>query len=115
MYHELTIPGGVVPKARPRFNSKTGRAYTDPRYRAWLDMASETVAWTLRKPMMDGPVIVRLAFAPTGVDVAVMDASPVSYAGRRGDVDNMAGSCLDALQFGGAITNDHNVVRLEAW
>ena len=32
----LFIPGIVVPKARPKFNTRTGNVYTDPPYKAYL-------------------------------------------------------------------------------
>ena len=111
----LIIPGRVVPKARPRFDPRTSRAYTEKRYADWLQMASETVAYTLRKPDLSGPLMVRMAFDPSGVEVEVLPCSPVSYPGTRGDIDNMAGSVLDALEHGGAYRNDRHVVRLEAW
>ena len=113
--HELVIPGRTIPKARPRFDPRSGRAYTDKRYADWLEMASATVAYTLRKPMLEGPLMVRVAFSPAGAEVAVMGCSPPAYKGRRGDIDNMAGSIMDALQQGGAIVNDRDVVRLETW
>jgi Holliday junction resolvase RusA-like endonuclease len=114
-HRELIIPGRVVPKARPRFNRNTGNAYTEPKYRAWLDMAAEVVALTLRKPMMEGPMLLRCAFTPAGVEVAIMDTSPVEWKGQRGDLDNLTGSVMDALQQGAAIKNDRHIVRLETW
>ena len=115
MHRELYIPGKVVPKARPRFDPRSGRAYTPQRYAEWLDMASQTVALTLRKPMMDGPLLLRTAFTPAGVEVAIMDCAPIEYKGRRGDLDNMTGSVMDALESGGAIVNDRDIVRIETW
>ena len=115
MIHQLSIPGRVVPKARPRFDPRSGRAYTPKAYRQWLEMASDTVALTLRKPMMDGPLLLRTAFTPSGVEVAVMDCAPVEWKGRRGDLDNLTGSVMDALERGDAIANDRHIVRLESW
>ena len=113
--HQLTIPGRVVPKARPRFDPRSGRAYTEPKYRDWLSMASDVVALTLRKPMMNGPLLLRTAFTPSGVEVAVMDCAPVEYKGRRADLDNLTGAVMDALQQGGAIANDRDIVKIETW
>jgi Holliday junction resolvase RusA-like endonuclease len=112
---ELVIPGRVVPKARPRFDPRSGRAYTEPRYRDWLDMAAQTVAYTLRKPMLDGPLLLRCALSPEGVEVAVMPCSPVEWTGRRPDLDNAIGSVMDALEQGGAVANDRHIVRVEGW
>ena len=111
----LIIPGRVVPKARPRVNKHTGQIYTDPPYRDWLDMASATVAYTLRKPMMDGPLMVRCAFSPDQIEVEIMSCSPVEWTGRRPDLDNATGAIYDSLQQGGAIGNDRLIVRGEEW
>lgn len=114
-HRELLIPGRVVPKARPRFDSRSGRAYTEPRYRDWLDMAADVVALTLRKPMMDGPLGLRCSFTPAGIEVVVMDTSPVEWRGRRPDLDNALGAVMDSLQQGGAVRNDRDFVKLEGW
>lgn len=112
---EVFIPGRVVPKARPRFDPRSGRAYTEGRYADWLEMASQTVALTLRQPLIDSPVFVRTAFSPGGVEVAILEAPKPAYRGVRGDIDNMTGSVFDALQKGFALVNDHRVVRSESW
>ena len=114
-HRELILPGRVVPKARPRFDPRTQRAYTDPKYRDWLDMASDVVALTLRKPMMGGPLLLRAAFTSAGVEVVIADATPVEWKGTRGDLDNLTGSVMDALQQGGAIVNDRDIIKLETW
>ena len=115
MIRELEIPGRVTPKARPRFDPRSGRAYTEPNYRDWLDMASDVAALTLRKPGLDGPVIVRCAFTGNTTHVAVLDTHPTPRNGQRGDIDNLAGAVMDALQQGGVILDDSQVVRLETW
>ena len=115
MIYEVTIPGKVVPKARPRFDTRSGRAYTAHNYSEWLEMASQTVAYTLRKPMLEGPLLLRCAISPDQTEIAVMPVSPITYKGRRGDLDNMIGSIADALQKGQAIKNDRDIVRIEGW
>ena len=113
--HELTIPGRPVPKARPRFDPRSGRAYTDKRYRDWLDDAATVVAYTLRKPRLEGPLLLRCALSPDGVEVAILPCSPVKWTGRRPDLDNAVGAVMDALEQGGAISNDRHIVRVESW
>ena len=115
MIYEVTIPGKITPKARPRFDSRSGRAYTPHDYAEWLDSASQIVALTLRKPMLTGPLLLRCAISPDQTEIAVMPCSPITYKGRRGDLDNMIGSLADALQKGGAINNDRDIVRIEGW
>lgn len=111
----LIIPGRVVPKARPRFDPRSGRAYTEKKYADWLSMASETVAWTLRKPGLDGPLLLRCALSPEQVELEVLPCSPVEWTGRRPDLDNALGAVMDSLEQGGAVTNDREIVRVEGW
>ena len=54
----FTVPGRPVPKERPRFNRKTGRAYTPPRTQA----AQANVGWYARISQVmltEKPVILR--------------------------------------------------------
>ena len=111
----LIIPGRVVPKARPRFDPRTGRAYTDPYYRAWLNMAAETAGWTLRTPRLEGPLLLRCALSPNQVEVEVLPCSPVAWTGVRADLDNAVGAVMDAMQQGGVVVNDRDFVRVETW
>lgn len=112
---ELIIPGRVIPKARPRFDPRTGRAYHHTRYANWLEMATQTVAIHHRGEPLEGPTLLRVSLTPAGADVAYMPCSPTQYKGRRGDLDNMIGSVMDALEKGGAVENDSQIVRIEGW
>ena len=111
----IVIPGRVVPKARPRFNKYTGTAYTDPKYRDYLDMASAIIAIEHKGDPLEGPLYVHTRFNADGVTVSYR-ASLLrpEWTARRADIDNLAGSILDALQAGGAIVNDKDVVSLAA-
>ena len=112
----IFIPGHVVAKARPRFNRSTGTAYTEPKYRDYLDMASTIIAIEHKGDPTEGPIRVTTQFSAAGVTVTYgRSLSIPEWTARRGDLDNLVGSTLDALQQGGAITNDRNVVSLTAW
>jgi len=115
MIYEVVIPGKITPKARPRFDSRSGRAYTPHDYAEWLTMASETVAYTLRKPGLSGPLLLRCAISPDQTEIAVMPCSPITYTSRRFDLDNAVGAVMDALQKGQAVRNDRDFVRIETW
>ena len=115
MIYEVTIPGKITPKARPRFDSRSGRAYTPHDYAEWLDSASQIVALTLRKPMLTGPLLLRCAISPDQTEIAVMPCSPITYTSRRFDLDNAVGAVMDALQKGQAVRNDRDFVRIETW
>ncbi len=111
----IVIPGHVVPKARPRFNRATGTAYTDPKYRDYLKMAAQVIAIEHRGAPLEGPLYVKTRFDADGVTVTYRPSlfTP-TWSARRADIDNLAGSILDALQQGGAIVNDKDVVSLAA-
>lgn len=112
----IVIPGRVVPKARPRFNRATGTAYTDPKYRDYLDMASTIIAIEHKGDPLEGPLQVMAKFNAKEVSVSYGRSLLIpQWTGRRGDLDNLAGSILDSLEQGGAIENDRNVVSLTAW
>ena len=111
----ILIPGHVVPKARPRFNTATGRAYTDPKYRDYLEMAAQIIAIEHKGDPLEGPLYVKTSFNADGVTVSYRPTLFIpQWTARRADIDNLAGSILDALQQGGAIKNDKNVVSLAA-
>ena len=112
----ILIPGHVVPKARPRFNRNTGRAYTDPKYRDYLEMAAQVIAIEHKGDPLEGPLDVIAIFNADGVTVQYgPSAGRQEWTARRADIDNLAGATLDALQQGGAIKNDKDVVSLFAW
>ena len=91
----FTVPGRPVPKERPRFNTRTGHAYTPRRTQEY----ESRVGWharLARVPMSEGDVAVKITL----------------YGKRRSDADNCAKSILDSLQ-GIAYVNDKQVVRLQ--
>ena len=79
---EFFVPGRPVPKGRPRV-TKSGFAYTPKRTREW----ESVVAWHAKlargfRPIIEGPVAVRLAFCGARVTA---------------DIDNLAKAVLDAM------------------
>lgn len=93
---ELILPVAAHTKQRPRFGR--GRAYTPSGTRSW----EEQLAWHFieqhGRPRLDGAVRVELYFG--GVQT-------------NQDIDNLAKSCLDALN-GIAFADDRQVVELVA-
>lgn len=92
--YELSLASAAHTKQRPRFGR--GRAYTPARTRTW----EELIAWRFverhGRPLLAGPVRIELHFA--GVQA-------------NQDIDNLAKSCLDALN-GIAFNDDRQVVEL---
>ncbi len=93
---ELTLPVAAHTKQRPRFGR--GRAFTPSDTRNW----EEQLAWHFveqhGRPRLNGPVRVELYFG--GVQA-------------NQDIDNLAKTCLDALN-GIAFADDRQVVELVA-
>lgn len=92
----IEIPGTPVPKQRPRLAS--GRVFTPPKTHA----AEELIAWKARA---------------AGVRISTSDVSVTAgfyFTGkRRGDIDNLVKTVLDALN-GVAYVDDRQVVHLQA-
>ena len=93
---ELTLPVAAHTKQRPRFGR--GRAYTPSVTRSW----EEQLAWHFiekhGRPRLSSPVRVEMFFG--GVQ-------------SNQDLDNLAKSCLDALN-GIAFEDDRQVIELVA-
>ncbi len=88
---KLMIPGGVVPKARPRVTSNG--TYLPPRYRAWRNHAEVEIYrqiseqnLTYKFPLRKAAISIRL----------------IGNHRTNSDIDNLAGACLDALTLNGA-------------
>jgi Holliday junction resolvase RusA-like endonuclease len=98
------VPGAPVAKARPRFDSRSGRVYTPDTTHAYEQSvgiharaAAARIRWSSAKGETYS-VTLRLHFADR----------------RRRDVDNCAKAVLDAL-IGVAFLDDFQVARLETW
>lgn len=86
----LTLPGEVVPKARPRV-TRNG-SYMPSRYRCW-----KTLAISRLKSQYWGDPMENVS-----VSITLSGKHP-----RRGDADNISGSILDALVQAGILRNDN--------
>lgn len=85
------IPGRVIPKARPRITTR--HAYLPTNYREWRRMAEVIIV----------SQIVNKSKLPLAIALV-----EVNLTGKhRGDLDNLAGSCLDALVSAGVLTDDN--------
>ena len=84
------LAGKVTPKARPHFN--LGQAYLPQTYREWKDDAILELRCQMRS---------YAAFPLSKASVELLLTGK-----HRGDLDNLAGSILDALVQSGAIEDD---------
>ncbi|AFZ11695.1 endodeoxyribonuclease RusA [Crinalium epipsammum PCC 9333] len=98
------VPGTVVPKARPRVTSKG--TYLPPRYRQWRNHAEVEIS----RQLWEQEYSQKLPLTKAAVKVEVRGS-------HRGDLDNILGSCLDALVSAGVLIDDRISVvpRLEVW
>lgn len=80
---DFILPVPLQPKARPRFR-RYGKAYTDEKYRGWMQNVSAILAeWWCRPPLGKGELIaLHLTF----------------YGPGTSDLDNLAGAVMDAGQ-----------------
>lgn len=82
------LTGKICPKARPRLSK--GHAYLPVKYRDWKESAI---------------IELRAQSAPSE-PIARCEISIVIGGKQRGDCDNIAGSCLDALVQAGVLIDD---------
>ena len=117
----VRIPGPPVAKARPRV-TKTGKAYTPAKTRAWEQMAAQAIALTWgATPVIDRPVTVTITAVyprpkrrPSNVSPALWSTGLRVWKRTRPDLDNIIKAALDAAQLAGVITDDSVVVELGA-
>lgn len=84
----LTLNGRVVPKARPRLGRSS--VHLPANYRKWRNLAETELA-------------MQFIGCPT-IDKAIIE---IRFLGsHRGDLDNLCGSCLDALKSAKVIKDD---------
>ena len=93
-----SIQGKPIPKARPRFNTKTGHVYTPPTTKQWeTDIRKQLTS----PPNFQGNVEVYLHFHLEGKRF------------KKIDLDNLVKSALDACN-GFLYEDDSQVIRIDA-
>lgn len=90
------IPGGVVPKARPRVTANG--TFLPPRYRAWRNHAEVEIF----KQLGEKSSVPVLPLQRAAVKVRLIGKHRMNA-----DADNIVGSCLDSLVAAGVIKNDN--------
>jgi Holliday junction resolvase RusA-like endonuclease len=95
----LELSGGIVPKARARVTRRG--TFMPANYRQWKDAA------ILEFRSQSAPLRDRLPLE--GVTVSI---DLIGKHSRRGDLDNISGSILDALVQSGVLRNDNLICVL---
>lgn len=109
----LIYRGHIIPKARPNFDSRSGRAYHKKSYTEWLDDAGWQVKSQRRGVVHRGPLKIKIVVSGDAAAIRIEEIDDSRPTGVQGDLDNIAGSILDALQAGGIIEDDKQTHELE--
>ncbi len=107
----IYLPVPAKPKARPIVTSNG--TYMPKDYEAW----KESMGWALKEAGIKGdsyPGSVRFEMicTPHGMWIELRPTSVVRPKGIRGDIDNLAGGVLDALQENELMKNDSQVTEM---
>jgi Holliday junction resolvase RusA-like endonuclease len=105
---QLTIPIAGKVKPRPRV-TKNGTFMPKP----YVDWKKEVVTYLQSQPSvktLQGPVSLLVKFLPDKIEMMIAE-SPVDRHGR-GDIDNLLGGLMDALQDAEVYKNDSQIQRV---
>ena len=109
---DFTIPSAPVPKSRPRFNTNTGRAFTDDKTRIFENIVS--LAYGARHYFDDNYIRIRMKFkfeVPKSYSKKKrIDALEGKIRPTKADIDNYIKSVLDGLN-GKAFKDDRYVCK----
>lgn len=107
-----TLPWPGKPKARP-IVTKNGTHMPDD-YVEWKENVAEYLRYF--PGMIEGPVMIELEFSEKKVNVSVIPVVGEFQRDKhvRGDLDNLIGGVMDAMQDAGTIVNDSQVVAVRA-
>lgn len=112
---DFTIPSAPVPKSRPRFNTNTGRAFTDDKTRIFENLVS--LAYGARHYFDDSYIKIRMKFkfeVPKSYSKKKrLEALEGKIRPTKADIDNYIKSVLDGLN-GRAFKDDRYVYAVLA-
>ena len=105
---DFTIPSAPVPKSRPRFNTNTGRAFTDDKTRIFESLVS--LAYGARHYFDDNYIRIRMKSYSKKKRI---DALEGKIRPTKADIDNYIKSVLDGLN-GKAFKDDRYIYAILA-
>ena len=112
---DFTIPSAPVPKSRPRFNTNTGRAFTDDKTRIFESLV--ILAYGARHYFDDNYIRIRMKFkfeVPKSYSKKKrIDALEGKIRPTKADIDNYIKSVLDGLN-GKAFKDDRYIYAILA-
>ncbi len=106
---QIVLPWAGFPKPRPRVT--LNGTYMPKPYTEWKEGVIDVVALS-KLPVLSGPLSMMVKFYKDRVEVAMAEGAPARFG--QGDIDNLSGGVMDALQDAGVFKNDIQVARLIA-
>ncbi len=108
---EFTLPWRTKPKPRPRVTAKN--TYMPKEYMQWKKDIADFIALQGPHRQLVRPLslIVRFGSHDTFVELVEYDTDFVRSKYVKGDIDNLLGGLMDALQDAELIMNDNQVVH----
>lgn len=107
----LTLPWKGKPKPRPRVTQGGQHTYMDKEYTDWKDDVGQLVGVS-GLAVLSGPLSLVVKFYKDRVEVMMSEGAPARHG--QGDIDNLLGGLMDALQDAGCFKNDIQVARVQA-
>ena len=107
----IDVPWKAEPKARPKFNSDTKKAYMPKPYAEWKERVAEFIGYQ-NLPILQGPVGLDVTFRKTGFVVVASEVQIKRFG--QADLDNLLGGVMDAIQDGRGYMNDRQVAAARA-
>lgn len=107
----LSLPWKAKPKPRPRVTQDGQHTYMDKEYVEWKEAVGEVVV-AQRLPVLSGPLSLVVKFYSDRVELMLSEGAPPRFG--QGDIDNLLGGLMDALQEAGVYKNDIQIARIQA-
>lgn len=118
VYATFTVPGVPIPKARPRINTTSHRAYTPVKTKKFEELVRFEYLRSNEKKTEVGAVVLGVLFKmPIPVKTKKADVKKMMNGKllpiKRPDLDNLVKSILDGLN-GVAYLDDNQVIEINA-
>lgn len=101
----IIIEGQPLPAPRPRV--VYGKAYNDPKYTAYKEMAALTIKASV------APKIAPYCDLPLEKDITIKKLAFHRKGQKRADIDNLCKTIGDALELSGLIKNDNQITKIK--
>lgn len=108
----LNIPYPPMPKKRPRFDSRSKRAYMPKKYMEWKENVAEVAKLTAGVSGLSGPLSLIVEFHKEHMVIVISEGASERFG--QADIDNLLGGVMDALQDSEVIHNDRQISRVLA-